>query len=336
MKTVHYERGRFIEAPAEVIACLWSNWEIYDALLGTRFHLERVGENEWAGHYFLKGSGKLVSRDASLDSGRFVYTVQTTIAGLPASTAVTLRYLSSDPRFTSVHGEFENELSVVPSAIEPFTRGIIHKVLDQFIEGGQTSCELISKQYERIRKELPEEYMQTIDAYLEAGRRLRQGPFETSLLSPSSRHIRVSSVAPLTSEFDDLVARVGQLQAQIGDVADDLQKAIAISNIDLASGLATNRRTLERIVRSLYEAEVGVSPGGRSLGPLLQDLKKQSDGIPTVIFAHMNTVLELGNIGTHDDPRENLRQLRHQDFEVSFSALLFVVEWYFNDYHGRL
>ena len=175
MKKVSYDRGRMIDTSPEIVACLWSNWEIYDALLENKFKITRVNDNSWISNYLFQSTLTLETREANIDTGRFVFTLRASILGIPSATVVTLRYVASKSGETSVHGEFRSELLGISQLLEPLVRGKITKTVDEVIQGGTDSCILVSKNYEVVKSKLSEKFTQEIDAYLEDGKNLRQG-----------------------------------------------------------------------------------------------------------------------------------------------------------------
>lgn len=198
MKTITYDRGRILEAPPEVVACLWTNWEIYDALLGSKFRIRRLRENAWCASYYFDAQLTLELREASLDAGRFVYSLRTTMFGVPASTMVTLRYECLMSGRTSVHGEFKSDLGTMALAMEPLVRGKINRAIDAVIDGGQTSCELLASSYAETLAMLPSQYQQTIAVYLETAKRLREGAAANStILSPNEDQLH--RMVPISS-----------------------------------------------------------------------------------------------------------------------------------------
>lgn len=197
MKTVTYDRGRIIDAPPEVVACLWSNWDIYDALLEHKFAIRKLAHNSWTATYYFSIVLTLEAREASLDAGRFVYSLRTTMFGMPSAAVVTLRYERLMSGKTSVHGEFKSDLTGLARIVEPLVRGKINVAVDAVIEGGQASCEIIAREYNFIRSSLPEEHVAHIDHYLETARRLRDGlaVSDASLLSSAAAVKRVRTIA---------------------------------------------------------------------------------------------------------------------------------------------
>jgi hypothetical protein len=334
MKRVRYERGRInIAAPPEVVACLWSNWEIYDALLGRKFRVARTGPASWTANYFLRVSLTLVHRDASLDAGQFVYRFNASPLGLPASTVVTLRYVTSGAGHTSVHGEFENDLPGLLRMVEPLVRWRITRAVDAVIEGGQASCELVSKSYEDVRQRLSADHVRVIDHYLDTGRRLRDAFFENDILSAGGGLAPGRGPHQAVVSLQDIERRIDKLKHLIGTFGDEIHGSVKIARVDLRSALATNRRIVEQIATKLYLSEIGpLNRKGEKLDTILHVLRSKAKGIPQHVFAHMDTVRDLGNIGAHPDPLDDGAMLIVNHFEVSVNALLIVVEWYFLRY----
>jgi DNA-directed RNA polymerase specialized sigma24 family protein len=98
----------------------------------------------------------------------------------------------------------------------------------------------------------------------------------------------------------DLETRVRRLAAVFPDFSEDLLFAYTYVRSDAGSSLTKSRTVLEKLLLALYVAATGREPKAPLLGPMLTD-NQFTRTFDRRIFARMNSVRDMGNLGPHGE-----------------------------------
>jgi hypothetical protein len=176
MVVIHIERGRIIDTDPAIVSCMWSNWEIYDALLGRRFKIERVAEKAWRGKYGgLTVKVELVDKQEGEGSGTFKYLVSARKFGIDASLLFNLNYSATADGRTSVFGIAHAEAGGFSGLVwKFFAVGKVTEAADQIIDGGEKSCIMISHDYDQAIRKISKEQRVILDSSLAEAKRAKK------------------------------------------------------------------------------------------------------------------------------------------------------------------
>src|SRR5690242_3298470 len=101
----------------------------------------------------------------------------------------------------------------------------------------------------------------------------------------------------------DLEARVGKLERTLSTFSEELRLALRYVQPDASSSLTKSRIVLEKLVISVYVAEMERPPRKPLLGDMLAD-NQFTRKIERRILARMNAIRDMGNLGTHGETVE--------------------------------
>lgn len=318
------DRGAIISANYGIISFLWKNWEIYDRLLGSNFNISRISKNEWKGEkYGITAKIELVNYSEKEGEGQFNYIITASKFGISTSTSFKCIYTASKSKQTSVNGQLE----VLSKGIVGFFMNLgvkhVQTIADEIIDGGRKSCELIQSNFNEIIGKLSEKDSELLK------RNYNEGIFNQNIGSIKSNN----KSSALKDDISALKARVIDLEKLLNRELTEIKNSFDVYSIDPALALASLRKIVETFARKLLVKHTKINPGSQELGKIIVLLNKEVNEIPINIIKSMKVVSEYGNLGIHTQteskPRSNIGKI---EFEISLSAGLQVIEWYFSNY----
>jgi Domain of unknown function (DUF4145) len=129
----------------------------------------------------------------------------------------------------------------------------------------------------------------------------------------------------MINDYDFLREKIETLEKRVDDLSDYLKSALAYMSSDPQSSLTKCRIVLEEVLKSLYVYEMQREPSRPMIGPMLSD-KEFSAKIPRRIFALMNSIRDMANLGAHGEEVESRDAIR------AMRDLVDVLEWYVINY----
>jgi len=175
---VHIERGRIIETIPEIVLCLWENWDIFDAVLGGKWKLQKIREGVFTGAS--RGvSAKIehMSTQTQHSSGVVRYLATGFKFGAELQAIVTLKYAPTRDNKTSVEGIIDIEARGLKGlALKAFSPRI-NELADEVIADGDKACTFIMKRLDEAGAYLSQDQMETLRRYL--GKTRAKGPIKS-------------------------------------------------------------------------------------------------------------------------------------------------------------
>jgi len=167
MAIIHIDRGRMAETTPAVVSCLWENWDIYDALLGKRWNIQKVAPNMFVGHRWgVKAEVRLVSCKRDARMGIFHFIVTSRVLGAPVSTTITLKYAVTVTGETAAQGVGDVEAKGLFGLILKIFHGKLQKLADMVILDGIEAATLVIKNLPEAAKRLSKEQRKILYQYL--------------------------------------------------------------------------------------------------------------------------------------------------------------------------
>jgi hypothetical protein len=123
----------------------------------------------------------------------------------------------------------------------------------------------------------------------------------------------------------DLENRVSKLEKALSSFSEELRLALRYIQPDAASSLTKSRIVLEKLLITIYTAEMGQGPRKPLLGDIIAD-NQFTRRIERRILSRMNAVRDMGNLGPHGEPVEPNDAARVLD------DLCEILNWYLRRY----
>lgn len=167
MARVHVERGRIINTPPEIVLCLWKNWDIFDAVLGNKWMIQKEREGVFSG----KSQGiaakiELMGSKVQKKSGEFRYLLTGRTLGTQLHTVVTLTYSETADSRTSVYGIFDVDAAGIFAFALRFLDKTIQKLADELIVDGDNACVSICECLDDVKTRLSSKQIEILEGYL--------------------------------------------------------------------------------------------------------------------------------------------------------------------------
>lgn len=217
-------RSRPIAAPPEVVASQWANWDIFDAVLGNRFRVERIDDRRWRLSYAgIKGELKLTAFDWDDRKGDFQYVLHASKSPIPAQLyEVALTYHVADSA-TIVTGTVTAHFEGWKRLIARFARDEVERVLDEVLKGGDQSSQLLADRSGQARQQLDARQRARLRDFDVEADRLRYNPNRIVLqLTPIGETVGVQLEAPSLDRgaLDHTVKNPSPFRTMIANVRD--------------------------------------------------------------------------------------------------------------------
>ena len=148
-----------------------------------------------------------------------------------------------------------------------------------------------------------------------------------------------------TSHIVSFEEKVGALNEDLGEIREQLQLFLDVSNLSLQQAMATSRTVAEFIVGQVLlseglKARHDLMDNIETLGGRISNAAKRRGGaepvLPRPIYSAFHSLRIYGNEVVHPfDPKTMERRDRTvtaADLDVALAQLLRIVEWYFEDY----
>jgi hypothetical protein len=126
-----------------------------------------------------------------------------------------------------------------------------------------------------------------------------------------------------------LPMKVETLVTAIVSFSGDLRLALGYIPTDPASSLTKSRMVMEKLLRSVFQIEMGCEPRKPLLGDMLAD-NQFTRKIERRVLARINSIRDMGNLGPHGEPVEPSDAARVLD------DLCAVLDWYLTRYPNSL
>ena len=177
MPEFHFERSAAVDAPPEIIACQWANWDIYDAALGIRFGVQRMHNTAWRLSY-KRIRGVLTLKDSSwgVSKGKFHYDLVANGFGVEALHTIELSYVVADDARTLVTGKVSAAFGLFGRLIARFVRGRVENILDEVLAGGGEASKLLADPSGKGRETLDSRQREILAGYEREATALRYRP----------------------------------------------------------------------------------------------------------------------------------------------------------------
>jgi hypothetical protein len=120
---------------------------------------------------------------------------------------------------------------------------------------------------------------------------------------------------------DHLESRVGKLEKALSAFSEELRFALRYIQHDAASSLTKSRVVLEKLLVRIYTVEMGQEPRKPLLGDILVD-NQFTRKIDRRILSRMNSIRDMGNLGSHGEP------VQPSDAARVLDDLCEVLEWF--------
>ncbi len=120
---------------------------------------------------------------------------------------------------------------------------------------------------------------------------------------------------------DDLARRVGKLENAVSAFSSDLRLALDYIQRDAGSSLTKSRMVMEKLLVSIFAAEMGHEPKRPLLGDMLAD-NQFTRKLDRRIVTRMNSIRDMGNLGPHGEAVQPIDAARVLD------DLCVVLDWY--------
>jgi len=125
------------------------------------------------------------------------------------------------------------------------------------------------------------------------------------------------------TSVESLLPHLDRITDDFSDLREGIRKAVRIAPHDPEMALTRSRKSLELVIRDVYQRRCKESPGTRPLENLVQRLLKDGH-LPGRLEAYATSVRILGNVGAHRFGEH----VTAKDVYLSLTQLLPVVEWY--------
>jgi tetratricopeptide (TPR) repeat protein len=122
--------------------------------------------------------------------------------------------------------------------------------------------------------------------------------------------------------------KINNLVAAIPAFAEDLRLALQYVPTDAASSLTKSRIVMEKVLVSVFQAEMGHEPKKPLLGDMLTD-NQFTRKIERRVLARINSIRDMGNLGPHGE------QVEPSDAAKVLDDLCAVLDWYLKRYPGN-
>lgn len=320
---IRVDRGKIVKANYGIISFIYRNLEVFDQLLDSKFSIERVSENTWFGkRYKIKAKVELINHKEKNREGTFNAIMTLYKFGISNSFTIEVSYSAAKIDQTAVHGLVEISSSGIVGLVFRSIYKRLQNLADELVDGVKIAGEMIHSDFETALGKLSDESRALVN------RKSEEGMFNLPLGDSTEKPF-----PPPKDYIELLQKRVGDLEKRLNRELTELKKSFDIFSIDPALALAGIRKIIEAFARKLLIANTKIVPGTQSLGTIIDLLNKEAKEIPTSIIKSMRVVCEYGNLGIHVDPEKKTRSIiGRDDFEISLSAALKVVEWYFSNY----
>lgn len=315
-------RSRPIAAPPEVIACQWANWDIFDAVLGNRFRVVRIDDRKWRLSYAgINGELTLTASDWDDRTGDFQYVLHASKYLIPAQLyQVALTYHVTDSA-TIVTGTVTAHFDGWRRLIARFARDDVDRVLDDVLQGGDQSSQLLADRSGQARQQLDDRQRARLRHYEVTADGLRYDPNRLVLrFTPIGETVGVQLEAPSLDRgaLDHTVNSPSPFRTMVAKVRDDqrarrsgaaLSDATAVSRSEAVQYgkqlyseylSDTMRHRLSDAVRPPAVARLEICSSGSTEGGPWEFLHTEGDficlRIPVVRRATCTSTLQLGPI----------------------------------------
>jgi len=166
MGVVHIERGRIIEADSHIVSFLWSNWDIGDAVIDSKFNIRRISEKLWKCKYHgLEVQLELIAKEEKENDGSFKFLITGSKFGLTASIVFDLSYSANAEGKTAIQGMAHMEIASFSAFIWKLLKydKKAQEIADDIIESGDRCSTMLYKNYKQAIMKLTDQQREILE-----------------------------------------------------------------------------------------------------------------------------------------------------------------------------